>query len=615
MNIKHFMSCIALPIVLLLVFVSFFSCENSGLTNESDSSDEEHYSSSDPSSPSEETDSFEETDFVTDEISDGNEEMISENKLYASSDNGDGTFNNPVIYADVPDPDVISVVGEDGKRIYYMVSTTMHMSPGACIMRSYDLVNWTVVSYAYDIMADVDALNLENGEEAYAGGSWAASLRYFRGKFYVLFCSYTTWDSYICITDDIENGDWEMIVIDDLYYDPSLFFEEQDDGSYRVFVVHGMKNIKLTELDPDLTGKLKGTHTETIIENAGRAYSDENEGAEGSHIYKIGDYYYVFLITWPSGTVRTELCYRSEDLYGPYEGRVVYNGICDMKNVGVAQGGLIETDNGYDHAMLFEDHSAVGRTPVLMKVTWEDGWPVFDTAETVSEKPIDGYGISGIVSDDDFENGLSICWQWNHNPDNELWKIENGKLIFTTDTTVPSLVHAKNTLTQRTFGSECSGEILIDVSQMKNGDVAGLSAFLSKYSYIGIHMKDNEKYLVVAKNNGDVDEEDIEYKSAIKLKADTIHLRMAVNYEKERKVYFFYSYDGEEWYRLADEQKISYDLDMFVGCRFAIFYYSTLTSGGNVSVEYFDVEDDSEIISLAKEDESEAKFTDIFNGN
>ena len=54
----------------------------------------------------------------------------------ASSDLGNGTFENPVIYADVPDPDIIRV-GDT----YYMVSTTMHMSPGCTLMKSRDLVN------------------------------------------------------------------------------------------------------------------------------------------------------------------------------------------------------------------------------------------------------------------------------------------------------------------------------------------------------------------------------------------------------------------------------------------------------------------------------------------
>jgi beta-xylosidase len=50
--------------------------------------------------------------------------------------------NNPIIWSDFPDPDVIRV--ED---TYYMVSTTMHFMPGVVILRSYDLINWEIASY------------------------------------------------------------------------------------------------------------------------------------------------------------------------------------------------------------------------------------------------------------------------------------------------------------------------------------------------------------------------------------------------------------------------------------------------------------------------------------
>ena len=63
---------------------------------------------------------------------------------------------NPVVHADVPDMSMIRV-GDT----YYMSSTTMHMAPGVPIMKSKDLVNWELVSYCYDILADVDALNLK----------------------------------------------------------------------------------------------------------------------------------------------------------------------------------------------------------------------------------------------------------------------------------------------------------------------------------------------------------------------------------------------------------------------------------------------------------------------
>lgn len=59
------------------------------------------------------------------------------------------TAENPLIWSDVPDPDVIRV-GDT----YYMVSTTMYYTPGVPIMRSYDLVNWELIGYVYDTLED-----------------------------------------------------------------------------------------------------------------------------------------------------------------------------------------------------------------------------------------------------------------------------------------------------------------------------------------------------------------------------------------------------------------------------------------------------------------------------
>src|SRR5215218_8583399 len=80
---------------------------------------------------------------------------------------------NPLIFADVPDVSMVRV-GDT----YYMSSTTMHMSPGVPIMKSKDLVNWRLVSYAYDTLANVDELNLTNGKSTYGRGSWASSIRH-----------------------------------------------------------------------------------------------------------------------------------------------------------------------------------------------------------------------------------------------------------------------------------------------------------------------------------------------------------------------------------------------------------------------------------------------------
>src|SRR5215510_5514080 len=88
--------------------------------------------------------------------------------------------HNPVIFADVPDMAMMRV-GDT----YYMSSTTMHMSPGVPIMKSKDLINWSIVNYAYDILEDDDQMNLSNGKNSYGKGSWASCIRYRIGTYYV----------------------------------------------------------------------------------------------------------------------------------------------------------------------------------------------------------------------------------------------------------------------------------------------------------------------------------------------------------------------------------------------------------------------------------------------
>src|SRR5690554_3415959 len=88
------------------------------------------------------------------------------------SDNGDGTYTNPLIPADFPDPDVI-LVGDT----YYMVSTTMFVFPGVTVLKSYDLVNWEYCSNAVPRFDFSPCYDL-NGCNRYGHGQWATSIRY-----------------------------------------------------------------------------------------------------------------------------------------------------------------------------------------------------------------------------------------------------------------------------------------------------------------------------------------------------------------------------------------------------------------------------------------------------
>lgn len=102
-------------------------------------------------------------------------------------DNGDGTFTNPILWGDWADPDVIRV-----KDDFYLIGTSMQYVPGCPILHSKDLVNWEMAGYAIERYDEDERYDLKNGS-LYMNGSWANSIRYHNGKFYVGFCTPDGW--------------------------------------------------------------------------------------------------------------------------------------------------------------------------------------------------------------------------------------------------------------------------------------------------------------------------------------------------------------------------------------------------------------------------------------
>jgi len=405
----------------------------------------------------------------------------------------DKLARNPIIFADVPDMSIVRV-GDT----YYMSSTTMHMNPGVPIMKSKDLTNWKMVNYAYDTLANVDALNLDNGKSTYGRGSWASCLRYHKGIYYLSTFAQTTGKTYIYTTKNIEKGPWKVSSFKPSYHDHTLFFD--DDG--HVYLIYGAGKLKLIELTSDASGVKPEAEEKVIIENASApAGTNIMLNAEGSQLFKANGKYYLFNIVWPRGGMRTVLIHRADKITGPWEGRVA------LQDLGVAQGGLIDTPDGTWYSYLFRDYGAVGRIPYLVPVKWEDGWPVLGVdgkvPETLNLPPSKGL-IPGIVESDEFtrkkgDRILPLAWQWNHNPDNKLWSLNErkGYLRITTGRVDTSFYLVKNLLTQRTIGPECSGSTMIDVSKMKEGDFAGLALMQRRYGQVGVRFEKGVKSIVM----------------------------------------------------------------------------------------------------------------------
>lgn len=490
---------------------------------------------------------------------------------------------NPVIYADVPDMSMIRV-GDT----YYMSSTTMHMTPGVPVMKSKDLVNWELASYCYETLGNGDAMNLNNGKNAYGSGTWASCIRHHKDTYYVSTFSSTTGKTYVFSTKDVEKEPWKEISFSPSLHDHTLFFD--DDG--RTYIIWGAGKLSIAEMKEDLTGVKEGTER-VFIENAS-APSGSNVGlpAEGSQLFKVNGKYYLFNITWPRGGMRTVVIHRADNINGPWEGRMA------LQDKGVAQGGLIDTPDGRWFAYLFRDNGSVGRIPYLVPVKWEDGWPVIgidgkvpDTLELPASRGL----MPGIVASDEFtrkkkDAPLPLVWQWNHNPDNSLWSVteRKGHLRLKTGRVENDFLTARNTLTQRTIGPVCAGTTAVDVSNMKEGDFAGLALLQKKYGLVGVKFENGAKKIVMVSAQTDKPEE----VESLPLNQNTVYLKAECDFTDRKDVAdFYYSLDGKQWTKIGSRLKMAYTLPHFMGYRFGLFNYATKAAGGYADFDYFRISD------------------------
>ena len=516
-----------------------------------------------------------------------------------TGDLGNGTFINPIINGDFPDIDVIRV-----DDTYYMVSTTMFYVPGATILKSKDLVNWEYCANPLQQIVDNDAYSLLNFKHHYGQGMWASTLNYHAGKFYFYFpCSTWSPDSRsILLTAANPEGKWEVTLLPEAYHDPGWLFDDGPDGDGYLYVACGIGDIYVNKFNAKTLAKLSSTKVLSV-----------GNGCEGSHMYHIGDYYYLYCTY--GGTEGSQTIFRSKNPLGPYEERVTTktsnnpNGRI-FAGQKIHQGGLVKTQTGEWWTMMFRDAGAIGRIPYLEPVKWVDGWPVIgNNGRDVSEggkaykKPNVGqtYPRTYLPTNDTFTNAtLGMQWEWNHNPDNNRWSLleHPGYLRLYTATVTDSLQWARNSLSQRILGYDPVGKstskyynslgtIKMIVSNMLEGDIAGIAVFQEPYAMIGVKVTDGKKqlyYMQQSKLHGTQQKQ-----LGAELQSDTIYLRASVNFGTN-KANFYYSYDNKRYTKFGGEMNMGYTLDVFVGNRFFLYNYATKQLGGSVDIDWFSTE-------------------------
>ena len=487
-------------------------------------------------------------------------------------DNGDGTFTSPIMWGDWPDPDVIRV-GDD----FYFVSTSMHYVPGCPIAKSKDLVNWEMVGYAVDRYEEDPRYDMKGGQ-LYLNGSWANSIRYHNGKFYVAFCTpygLGTEKGHFSICEaEKPEGPWKRTIFPEYLYDPGLFFD--DDG--KVYVIHGQGRLLVTELNADVHS-VKGEP----VEIWNKRFKDSQTlgghfGMEGSHMYKINGKYY---LTCPAGgTEGWQVCLRADNIYGPYEHKIIMDDNSSYPVNGLHQGGMVQLKNGDWWFIIMQDRGAIGRVPCLVPVEWVDGWPMLGTngKDVVTyPKPHVGktYAIKVPATSDEF-NGkkLGLQWQWNHNPDNAKWSLaERPGYMRLKASEAAHLKEARNTLTQRVQGPSSEGSVVMDVSGLKDGNVAGFGVFEFPYAYVAVQQEGNTRKIVMC-NDGNIVETVPQ-----PLQGDKIWIRARVT-DREFTARFYYSLDGKKYFPIGNVLKMGLGLP-WTANRFALFNFSTKAEGVN----------------------------------
>ena len=290
--------------------------------------------------------------------------------------------------------------------------------------------------------------------------------------------------------------------------------------------------------------------------------------------------------------MRTVVIHKADNISGPYEGKL------GLQDIGVAQGGLIDTPDGKWFSYLFRDYGAVGRIPYLVPVEWKDGWPIVGKGGKVPEflnLPKNKSLIPGIVNSDDFSRkkgqpDLPLVWQWNHNPDNALWSLvkKPGCLRLTTGSIETDFLKAKNTLTQRTIGPVCTGYTAINTTGMKDGDFAGLALLQKNYGQVGIKIDGKDKIIIML-NAGTG--EPVEA-ARIPFTKTTVHFKAECDFTDKKDIAdFYYSTDGENWQKIGTPLKMAYTLPHFMGYRFGLFNYATKVIGGYADFDYYRIED------------------------
>ena len=526
-----------------------------------------------------------------------NDKLLADNYLANTSDcwvadNGDGTYSNPIIYADYSDPDVVRVDNN-----YYMTASSFSSIPGLPILHSKDLVNWKLIGHALEEYPDKEFNIPQHGK-----GVWAPSIRHQNNCFYIYWGDPDN-GIYMVRSKSI-TGPWEkpvLVLPGKGIIDPCPFWD--NDG--QAYIVHawaasraGVKSL--------LT--LRKMNTEgTKVEHKGKHVFDGNDNhptIEGPKLYKRNGYYYILA---PAGGVKTgwQVALRSKNIYGPYEEKIVLEQGSTNIN-GPHQGGWVESLSGQSWFIHFQDCEAYGRITHLQPVKWQNDWPMMGqyNVENGKNEPVLTFKkpdtcqesqVLGPVTDDEFNtDSLGMQWQWQANPQLTWYALlpqtkylrlfphplaeDNG-----------TIRDAGNVLGQKFPAPEFSATTKLTFEPKGEGKYAGLTVMGKSYAYLAITEKDGQMVLSQVMCNDAHKGGEEEVIEEVSIPSNTVYLKVDVT-EPDAECCFSYSMDGEEFSAIG--KTLTATPNIWIGAKVGIFCVRSFTSrpGGHADFDWFRIE-------------------------
>ncbi len=384
-------------------------------------------------------------------------------------DQNDGTYRNPIIYADYSDPDVIRV-GDD----FYLTASSFNCTPGLPLLHSKDLVNWTLIGHALKNLPHPRYAAVQAG-----CGVWAPAFRFHAGKFWIFF---PTPDEGIYLTTATHpEGPWtepHLVQAGRGLIDPCPLWD--DDGT--AWLVHayarsrsGIQHVlRVRPMAPD-GSRLLG-EGQVVFSDPAR-----HPILEGPKFLKRDGWYY---LSAPAGGVQSgwQVVLRAKNIFGPYEDKIVLAQGSTPVN-GPHQGALVEAKDGRWWFVHFQDAGLYGRITHLQPVEWKDGWPLMGhQGEPVAQHPkpvLNGSaGIQAPQTSDEFDSAkLGWQWQWQANHQENWFSLtaNSGRLrLFSQAVPGADLSQAPNLLLQKFPARVFAVETALEFAPRQTGEECGL---------------------------------------------------------------------------------------------------------------------------------------------